>query len=81
MARPMTRLPQNSVDDKHKPNQREELGYNGCGVRLRDRYALPDTELTQGQLGICVSPQPLLPLTPRDTSNGSPHDTRSTEFG
>ena len=39
------------------------------------------TELTHGQLGICVSPQPLLPLTSLDTINGSPHDTPSTEFG
>jgi hypothetical protein len=38
-------------------------------------------ELNHDQLGICVSPQPLLPLTPRDTSTGSPHDTPSTEFG
>jgi len=50
-------------------------------VKRRDRHALPDTELAHGQLGICVSPQPLLPLTPLDTINGSPHDTPSTEFG
>jgi hypothetical protein len=30
-----TRPPQNSVDDKHKPNQCEDHGYNGRGVRLR----------------------------------------------
>jgi len=28
MALPMIRPPQNSVEDKHKPNQCEELGYN-----------------------------------------------------
>jgi tetratricopeptide (TPR) repeat protein len=31
----MTRPPQNSVEDKQKPNQCEDHGYNGCGVRLR----------------------------------------------
>jgi hypothetical protein len=39
MARPMTRPPQNSVEDKHKPNQCEDHGYNGCGVRLQSWYA------------------------------------------
>ncbi len=50
-------------------------------VKRSDRRVLPHTELTHGQLGICVSPQLLLPLTPFDTINGSPHDTPSTEFG
>jgi len=35
MALPVTRRPQNSVEDKHKPNQREDHGDNGGGVRLR----------------------------------------------
>ena len=39
------------------------------------------TELTHGQLGTCISPQPLLPLTSLDTINRSPHETPSTEFG
>jgi hypothetical protein len=50
-------------------------------VKRSDRHALADTELTHGQLGICLSPQPLLPLTPLDTITGWPHDTPSTEFG
>ncbi len=35
MALPMTRPPQNSVDDKHKPNQWEDHRYNGCVARIR----------------------------------------------
>jgi hypothetical protein len=31
----MTRPPQNSFENKLKPNQCEDLRYNGCGVRLR----------------------------------------------
>ncbi len=50
-------------------------------VKRSDRHALPDTKLAHGQLGICVSPQPLLPLTPLDTITSSPHDTPSTRFG
>ena len=45
MARPMTRLPQNSVDDKHKPNQREDHGDNGGGVGLRCSAKYPPTRL------------------------------------
>jgi|GEM_PF-5307531 len=36
MALTMAHPPQNRVEDKHKPNQCEDHGYNGCGVRLRD---------------------------------------------
>ncbi len=30
----MTRPPQNSIENKHEPNQCEDHGDNGCGVRL-----------------------------------------------
>ena len=66
---------------RHSPPSLSTAQLLSPHVKRSDRHTLPVTEITHGQLGIRLSPQPLLPLTPLDTINGSPHDTPSTEFG
>jgi hypothetical protein len=73
----MTRPPQNSVENKHKPNQCEDHSYNGCGVRLQSGCVMRGQEQsavgdrcrsTRGSAGTSRG----CPCTPRTHQNQTP---------